>query len=203
MASPRRIGLLGGSFNPAHLGHRHISLEALKRLELDEIWWLVSPQNPLKRASDLAAYQVRFQSAQNLAHHPRIRVLTLEAKQKLYYTIDTVRYLIAHHPRDQFVWLMGADNLAGFHRWRSWKNIARLVPIAVLDRAPFALKALHGPFARYFAAARIPGTKAKTLISQSAPAWIYLTIPRHPLSSSYLRKTLGTDAFLLHSVLDT
>jgi nicotinate-nucleotide adenylyltransferase len=195
----RRIGLLGGSFNPAHAGHLHISLEALKRLKLDEVWWLVSPQNPLKKASDLAAYDLRFQTAQALAQHPRIRVCDIEAKHGLHYTIATIRFLQAHHRDHQFVWLMGADNLAQFHRWRNWREIAARVPIAILDRAPFGLKALHARFASCYAKQRLNSRAAAQLADASAPRWAYLTIPRHPLSATALRKTLGKDAFLRHN----
>jgi nicotinate-nucleotide adenylyltransferase len=196
MVGRRKIGLLGGSFNPAHEGHLHISLEALKRLRLDEIWWLVSPQNPLKKSSDLAKYETRLEKARAMARHPRIRVLDIEAREKLFYTIDSIRYLQRAHPRHAFVWLMGADNLGSFHRWRAWRKIASLVPVAVLDRAPYGLKALHQPFARTFAAARLNERSAVTLAESHTPAWIYLTIPRHPLSGTYLRKTLGKAAFL-------
>lgn len=198
MRRRRRIGLLGGSFNPAHAGHLHISREALKRLGLDEVWWLVSPQNPLKQASDLAGYDIRFASAQAMAQHPRIRVCDLEARQGLFYTIDTIRYLQARYRDCQFVWLMGADNLAGFHRWRAWHEIARRVPIAVLDRAPYGLRALHERFARTYPAQRV--YTAALLLQQSLlPRWIYLTIPRHPLSATSLRKTLGKNVFVRHT----
>lgn len=195
----RRIGLLGGSFNPAHAGHVHISHEALKRLKLDEIWWLVSPQNPLKSADDLADYETRFATAQRLTRDPRIRVLGIEAAQGLRYTVDTVRFLQARHRDCCFVWLMGADNLAQFHRWRSWREIARMVPIAVLDRAPFSLHALHGRFARTFAKSRVFGVEAAAIMTDPTPCWVYLTIPRHPLSATELRKTLGKDAYLRHT----
>lgn len=195
----RRIGLLGGSFNPAHEGHLHISLEAMKRLKLDEVWWLVSPQNPLKKAGDLAAYAKRFASAMHAAQHKRIRVLDVEAKHGLYYTIDTLKFLQARHRDCRFVWLMGADNLAQFHRWRAWREIARRVPVVVLDRAPYGLRALHGKFAIRFARARLSASKARLIAGLQAPRWAYLTIPRHPLSASYLRKTLGKGAFLRHS----
>lgn len=192
-----RIGLLGGSFNPAHAGHRHITLEALKRLDLDQIWWLVSPGNPLKSESDMAEYTQRFASAVALAAgHPRIRVVGVEAAVGLRYTIDTVTYLQTQHPRTRFVWLMGADNLAGFHRWRAWRVLAARIPIAVLDRAPYGLRALHGVFARTHAKQRLPEAAARELVRQSAPAWAYLTIPRSPLSATQLRKTLGKNAFL-------
>ena len=202
MGNRRKIGLLGGSFNPAHAGHLHISLEALKRLKLDEVWWLVSPQNPLKKASDLEAYHVRLQTAEALADHPRIRVCDLEAQHGLLYTIDTIRHLQSRHRDVQFVWLMGADNLAGFHRWRNWREIAARVPIAVLDRAPYGLRALHARFALQYAKARIASAEAAELAASAAPRWAYLTIPRHPLSASYLRKTLGKNAFLRHTERD-
>lgn len=196
----RRIGLLGGSFNPAHAGHVHISLEALKRLKLDEIWWLVSPRNPLKRADELEDYDVRFSYAVALAQHPRIKVLGLEQQHGLRYTIETVRFLQRRYARSaQFVWLMGADNLAGFHRWRAWKEIASRVPIAILDRAPFSLRALHGRFALRFAACRIAAAQAPLLAEKAPPAWSYLAIPRHPLSATHLRKTLGKKAWVRHT----
>ncbi|MDX2095044.1 MAG: nicotinate-nucleotide adenylyltransferase [Alphaproteobacteria bacterium] len=199
MQTKRHIGLLGGSFNPAHAGHLHISLEAIKRLRLDEIWWLVSPQNPLKQAGDLADYALRLKTARGVARHPRIRVLDLEQQRGLRYTIDTVRYLTAHHPRTRFVWLMGADNLAGFHRWRAWRAIAQALPIAILDRAPYGLRALHARFATRFARTRIHSRHAALLRGLPTPCWAYLTIPRHPLSASHLRKTLGKNAFFRHT----
>lgn len=195
----KRIGLLGGSFNPAHAGHLHISLEAMKRLGLDEIWWLVSPQNPLKKADEMNDYALRLAHAQHVANHPRIRVLDLEQRHGLRYTIDTIRFLKSRQRGTRFVWLMGADNLAGFHRWRAWRTIAALVPIAVLDRAPFALRALRGRFALRFAAARLRAEDAAKLADTTTPAWVYLPIPRHPASATDLRKTLGKNAFLRHT----
>lgn len=200
MRGKRRIGLLGGSFNPAHAGHVHISLEAFKRLKLNEIWWLASPKNPLKKADDLADYALRLAFARAVATaHPRIRVLDVEARYGLHYTIDTIRFLQARNPSHRFVWLMGADNLAGFHRWKNWRDIAARVPIAVLDRAPYGLRALHARFACCFAANCLKAADAAQLADAATPRWAYLTIPRHPLSASYLRKTLGKSAFLRHS----
>ena len=199
MPAKRRIGLLGGSFNPAHAGHVHISREAIKRLDLDEIWWLVSPRNPLKAPGELADYRTRLHHAKRQARGHAIRVCDLEAREGLFYSIDTIRYLQRHYPRTQFLWLMGADNLAGFHRWRAWRAIARCVPIAVLDRAPYALKALHGPSARQFRMRRLSAGQARLLGKMPLPSWAYLTIPRHPLSASELRKTLGSDAFVVHN----
>lgn len=195
----RRIGLLGGSFNPAHEGHLHISLEAFKRLRLDEIWWLVSPRNPLKQAGDLADYATRLSAALAIAQHPRIRVLDVEARQKLHYSIDTIRFLQARHRNHSFIWLMGADNLAQFHRWRAWREIAASVPIAVLDRAPYGLQALHARFATCFSRHRLRSSAAELLTGAPTPCWTYLTIQRNPLSASYLRKTLGNLAFFRHN----
>lgn len=191
--------MLGGSFNPAHAGHLHISLEAMKRLGLDEIWWLVSPRNPLKRADELADYRTRLNFARNLAAGHKIRVLDIEARHGLHYSIDTIRHVRRQFPRTQFVWLMGADNLAGFHRWRAWRAIASCVPIAVLDRAPYALRALRGRFAQQFHMNRLPPSAATTLAAKPLPAWVYLSIPRHPLSATWLRKKLGSAAFVVHN----
>ena len=202
MRGKRKIGLLGGSFNPAHEGHLHISLEALKRLQLDEIWWLVSPKNPLKKADDLADYALRLTFARALANHPRIRVLDVEQREGLYYTIDSIRFLQSHHRDCNFVWLMGADNLAGFHRWRNWREIASRLPIAVLDRAPYGIKALHARFATAYAHHRLRSAEAARLANAAAPQWVYLCIPRHPLSATMLRKTLGRNAFLRHTARD-
>jgi nicotinate-nucleotide adenylyltransferase len=199
LTTHRKIGLLGGSFNPAHAGHLHISLEALKRLKLDEIWWLVSPKNPLKKADDLADYALRLSFARGLTNHPRIRVLDVEQRHGLYYTIDSIRFLQAHHRDCAFVWLMGADNLAGFHRWRNWREIARRLPIAILDRAPYGIKALHARFALTHARYRLSAASAARLANAAAPQWVYLAIPRHPLSATFLRKTLGKNAFLRHT----
>lgn len=189
MLAKPRIGLLGGSFNPAHAGHIHISLEAIKRLKLDEIWWLVSPQNPLKPASGMADYATRFAYAEALAvPHSCIHVLDIEAQLELYYTIDSITLLQSLYPRSKFVWLMGADNLAGFHRWRNWRGIAARLPIAVLDRAPYGLRALHQRFARLYKRHRQTERSAVYLANQRAPSWMYLSIPRHPLSATQLRQ---------------
>ncbi len=174
----------------------------MKRLNLDEIWWLVSPHNPLKTSRELADYTTRFAHACCVATHPRIRVMDVEQRHHLRYTIDTIAHLTAYHPTHRFVWLMGADNLAQFHRWRAWRRIARLLPIAILDRAPYGIKALHAPFALTYARHRLVGAQARTLAHAAAPAWAYLTIPRHPLSATWLRKTLGKNAFLSHNASD-
>jgi nicotinate-nucleotide adenylyltransferase len=131
-----RIGLLGGSFNPAHEGHLHISVAALKSLGLDQVWWLVAPQNPLKDPKDMQPFAERMKTAQAMARsEPRIRVSDLQQKRGYLYTFDTVRFLRRHFPKTEFVWIMGADNLAQLHRWHNWRRLMRLIPFAVFDRA--------------------------------------------------------------------
>ena len=195
-----KIGLLGGSFNPAHEGHVHISLMGLKRLKLDEVWWLVSPQNPLKKADELASYDERLQSARSIAaSHPHIRVLDLEQQQHLAYTIDTIRYLQKRFPHAHYVWLMGADNLAQFHRWRKWKTIAKRIPFAVFDRLPYANAALRKPAAAALSRFRLPASQASVLAQKNPPSWVFLPIPTHPASATDLRKKLGKKAFMRHN----
>jgi len=194
MAAPRmRIGLLGGSFNPAHEGHRHISQVALARLGLDQVWWLVSPGNPLKDASELPSVKKRVAAAREVAQHPRIAVTGFEDAHGFVHTIDTIRFLKRRFPDVHFVWLMGADNLAGFHRWQAWETLFRLVPIAVFDRPGFGLKARAGKAARRFAAAAVDDSDAGGLTGIVPPAWTFLTIPLLGLSSTGLRSAAGTD----------
>lgn len=190
--------MLGGSFNPAHAGHLHLSIEALRRLRLDEVWWLVSPQNPLKSKHDMAAYETRCESARAvIAGYPHIRIKTIEAERGWRYSIDTVRGLKRLYPRTRFVWVMGADNLAHFHRWRAWVALARSIPFAVFDRAPFTFSALGSRFALRFR--RMPERTVRRLASAKAPAWAYIHMKRHPLSSTELRNSLGAKAFLRHT----
>ncbi len=196
----QRIGLLGGSFNPAHDGHVHISLEAIKRLKLDEVWWLVSPKNPLKKASDLADVTLRLNGAKAITKtHPRIVVRDDEITHGLYYTIDSIVHLQAHYRATQFVWLMGADNLKHFHRWKGHAALAARIPIAVLDRAPYSFGALASRTALRLRHSRISPKNASLLAGLKAPAWVYIPIPRHPLSATFLRKTLGLRAFFGHN----
>jgi nicotinate-nucleotide adenylyltransferase len=186
-----RIGLLGGSFDPPHEAHRAISLFALKRLNLDRIWWLVTPGNPLKDQGprDLAA---RCEAAQNLANDPRIIVSRLESVIGTRYTIDTIRYLRRRCSGLRFVWIMGADNLSQFHRWESWQQIASEVAIAVIDRPPQSLRALAAPAARALARYRISENKAATLMDHRPPAWVFLTGMKSNLSSTSLRNRDGS-----------
>lgn len=134
----KRVGLLGGSFNPAHRGHVHISQEAMKRLRLDAVWWLVSPQNPLKSAEDMAPQAIRLASARAIARDPRIVPTDVERKLGTRYTVDTLKALVDLHPSTRFIWLMGGDNLQSFHRWHQWRQIVRVVPIAVVLRPMYS-----------------------------------------------------------------
>ena len=185
--APRRVGLLGGSFNPAHAGHRHISLEALKRLELDEVWWLVSPQNPLKPKRGMASFAKRLDAARALAHHPRIRVLDLEARLGTRYTVDTLRVLAARFPATRFVWLMGADILPQLPRWKRWPEIFELEPVAVFARPTYCHTGLAGIAVQRFARARVPPNAARRLAEMKPPAWTFFWVALEPSSGTALR----------------
>ncbi len=187
-----RIGLYGGSFNPAHAGHRHVSLMAIKRLGLDRVWWIVTPGNPLKDPGELAATSLRVAEARRLAAHPRIDVTTFEADIGARYTVDTLAYLKRRHPGARFVWIMGADNLAGFHRWRGWRSIARMMPMAVIDRPGWTLKAMRSRGAAALADERIGENEALALAGMRPPAWVFLHGPRSHLSSTALRRMRRT-----------
>jgi nicotinate-nucleotide adenylyltransferase len=188
MAAPNmRIGLLGGSFNPAHDAHRRISLVALKRLGLDQVWWLVSPHNPLKAEQNTPSLGERVARARAVGRHPKIVVTAFEGARPSAYTIDTIRFLKRRYPSVNFVWLMGADNLAAFHRWRSFEEIFKLLPIGVFDRPGFRLKARASKAAQRFALARIDESDARGLAELAPPAWALLTLPLSGLSSTGLR----------------
>jgi nicotinate-nucleotide adenylyltransferase len=183
-----RIGLLGGSFNPPHDGHRVASLLALRRLRLDRIWWLVSPANPLKDKSELAPLSRRAEAAAKISQHPRIAVTVLEAAIGATYTFETIKYLKRRCPGVHFVWLMGADNFRGFHRWQRWRDIARFVPIAIIDRPGSTLTALHGRAAESLAPYRLDEADAGCLATATPPAFVFLHGPRSPMSSTELRE---------------
>ncbi len=183
-----RIGLFGGSFDPAHDGHLRVSLEALKRLHLDQVWWLVSPQNPLKAnapSNDLAR---RIAAASAVARHPRIRVTGIEAELGTTYSAETLARLLPRLGGVLPVWMMGADNLASFHRWRDWQSIAATLPIAVFNRPGTALRALSAPAAQALARFRIDPADASILAATPAPAWVFLPSPHIDMSSTALRQ---------------
>ncbi len=187
LSRPRAIGLLGGSFNPAHAGHRHISEIALKRLRLDELWWLVSPQNPLKPVAGMAPFAERLAGARAIARHPRIRVTGIEADLRTSYTAETLRRLTRRFPRIRFIWLMGADNLAQIHQWKDWTQIFNTVAVAVLARPSYCLRALAGPAAHRFSRNRVPESASGALRRRRPPAWVFLVGPLNPLSATVIR----------------
>lgn len=182
-----RVGLYGGSFNPPHAGHRHVSLLALKRLALDRVWWLVTPGNPLKAHGGLPAAAERAAAAARVAAHPRIAVTTVEEAIGTRYTVDTLAAVSRRCPGVRFVWIMGADNLSDFHRWRGWRDIASLMPFAVIDRPGWTLKAARSRAALALSPWRIDETDASVLADLRPPAWTFLHGPRSALSSTRLR----------------
>jgi len=186
-ARGRRVGLLGGSFNPAHPGHRHISLAALQRLGLDEVWWLVSPQNPLKASAGMAPLADRLAGARAAARHPRIRVLDIERDLGTRYTADTLAALGQRFPGVRFVWLMGADILIELPRWVRWTEIFHRVPVAVFARPTYLLKAMAGRAAKRFAQYRVDPARGRALPDLSPPAWAYFPIRKHRASATAIR----------------
>jgi nicotinate-nucleotide adenylyltransferase len=180
------VGLLGGSFDPAHAGHVHITREALKRFALDRVWWLVSPGNPLKPRGP-APLDVRLTRARDVMQHPRVVVTDIETRLGTRYTAETLARLGAIYPGVRFVWLMGADNLAQFHRWDRWQQIMASVPVGVLARPGGAARARLAPAPRMFAAARLRQSAAITLGRHKAPAWCFVNLPMVDLSSSAIR----------------
>jgi nicotinate-nucleotide adenylyltransferase len=189
-----KVGLFGGSFNPAHEGHAHVAAIALQRLRLDRLIWLVSPQNPLKSAKDTLSLKERMAGAQRFAGR---REIVSDAEQRLgvVYTLDTLRILKARYPGVKFVWIMGSDNLAGFHRWRGWTDVLRLVPIAVVSRPSALLQSRLGPAARRFPHGRLPSRQGPLLATAKPPAWMFLRGPLNTANSTALRAAkAGTQA---------
>ena len=182
-----RVGLLGGSFNPAHDGHVHISECALKSLQLDQVWWLVTPQNPLKSSEGMAPFEDRLAKARDVVTNTRIVISDFEAQAGTQYTTDSLDLLLKAHPRTRFVWLMGADNLLEAHRWHRWTSIFNTVPIAVLARPTYSLKALASKAAHRFAGSRVAESRARTLVDMKPPAWVYLNIRLHDASATRIR----------------
>jgi nicotinate-nucleotide adenylyltransferase len=187
-----RIGLLGGSFNPPHAAHLAISRFAIKRLQLDRVWWLVTPGNPLKAGQGLRELDERAEAARKMADDPRIDVSCLESVIGTRYTADTIGYLRRRASGLRFVWIMGADNLAQFHRWQNWRRIADQVPMAVVDRPPQSFRALAAPAAQALERYRIPESCAGKLAGRCAPAWVFLTGMKSTLSSTVLRNPDGS-----------
>lgn len=182
-----RIGLFGGSFNPPHEGHRLASLVALRRLGLDCVWWLVTPGNPLKDNAALPSLPQRMAAAERVARHPNIVITGFEAQIGARHTFDTIAYLKQRCPGVRFVWIMGGDNLLGFHRWQHWREIARMVPIVVVDRPGSTLRAVHGRAAEILAPSRLDETDGRLLPGAPPPAFMFLHGPRSAQSSTALR----------------
>ena len=180
------VGLLGGSFDPAHAGHVHVTREALKRFGLDRVWWLVSPGNPLKSHGP-APMEDRLTRARTLMRHPRVEVTNLEARTGTRYTAETLEALFKLYPGVRFVWLMGADNLAEFHRWERWDWILQNVPVGVIARPGDRVDARTSPAAQRFRHARLRGREAMTLGRTEAPAWCLVNVPMVDQSSSAIR----------------
>ncbi|MXW93023.1 MAG: nicotinate-nucleotide adenylyltransferase [Rhodospirillaceae bacterium] len=183
----RTVGLFGGSFNPAHDGHRHIALAALAGLGLDEIWWLVSPQNPLKADDGMLPLADRLASAARMARHPAMRATALEAGLGTSYTADTLARIKALYPRNRFVWIMGADNLVQIPRWKDWSSIFNAIPVAVFARPSYSARALSGAAAQRFARRRVPENRARRLARCAPPAWTFIHCRLHDASASAIR----------------
>ncbi|MCF6326051.1 MAG: nicotinate-nucleotide adenylyltransferase [Devosiaceae bacterium] len=182
------IGLFGGSFNPPHPGHQLVSRQVLKRLDLDAIWWLVTPGNPLKDHGELAPLTNRVQAATTLITHPRVSATGFEAARGFTYTFDTLKFLKNTLSDRNFVWIMGADSFAGFHKWERWREIAHLLPLVIYNRPGDGFKALSSPAATYLKKYRLSQTSAKTLPLCKPPAWVYLSGLTSEMSSSKIRQ---------------
>ncbi|MEO7364933.1 MAG: nicotinate-nucleotide adenylyltransferase [Sphingomicrobium sp.] len=183
----KRIGLLGGSFNPAHRGHRRASLAALQALGLDEVWWLVSPGNPLKSDRNMAPFAARVASARRLARRAPIRVSDFEARSGTRYTVDTLTKLLRNYPNDRFIWLMGADTVTQFHRWKNWRAIAKIVPIAVIARPGYDGPARAARAMGWLRRFVRPSSQARNWTDWSEPAILLLRLPPDPTSATALR----------------
>lgn len=196
---PVRTGLLGGSFNPAHRGHRAISLFAMEALGLDEIWWMVSPGNPLKAgAADMADIKARLGSARAMARRSRIRATAIESQLGTRYTVDTLAKVRKRYPKREFIWIMGADNLAGFHRWHRWRDIARQMPIAVIARPGYDGSAISAPAMAWFGHRVRPRNQATDWTRWSMPALVLLRFRPDPRSATALRRS-DPDWFVEHA----
>jgi len=182
-----KIGLLGGSFNPAHAGHRQISLTALKRLGLDQVWWLVTPQNPLKSSSHPPAAGLRVRQALKIADHPKIKITKIEEKLGLHYSADTLKALLQRFRNYHFIWLMGADNLIQISSWHHWRNIFKQVPVAVFARPGYSLRALSSQAAQTFKKNRINPWQIKGWEKHPLPGWIFFNDCHHLISSTQIR----------------
>ncbi len=181
------VGLFGGSFNPPHKGHVLVAETVLRKLGLDQLWWMVTPGNPLKEKNNLANLAERIRWSEDMVTDPRIKVTAFGAAQGLTYTAETLRYVKSRNHGVNFVWVMGADNLAGFHRWQDWQQITKTFPIAIVDRPGSTLSYLSSIMAKTFDYARVDENDAGALALMDAPAWTFIHGPRSPLSSTAIR----------------
>jgi nicotinate-nucleotide adenylyltransferase len=186
-AAGLKIGLFGGTFDPPHQAHLAACLLAMKRLDLDRVWWLVTPGNPLKDTRHLESLDRRMAAVRALARHPRIDISAIEAQIGTRYTHDTIAYILARCPGVHFTWIMGADNLRSFHRWQKWRGIADMIPIAVVDRLGPSLYAGASVAGRALRRFQIPEQDARSLPLRAPPAWVFLHGLKSPLSSTALR----------------
>jgi nicotinate-nucleotide adenylyltransferase len=182
-----QVGLFGGSFNPPHAGHALVAEIAMRRLRLDQIWWMVTPGNPLKSTRELAPLAERVRLSEAITPDPRMKVTAFEAAHRIRYSADTVELVTRRNPGVNFVWVMGADSLASFHRWQRWREIAATLPIAVIDRPGSTLAFLSSVMAKTFDYARVDETDAGRLALMRPPAWTFIHGPRSTLSSTALR----------------
>jgi len=187
------VGLLGGSFNPAHAGHRHIIAQARRCLALDQVWLLVSPGNPLKPVAGMAPFAARLASARRVADGRRVLATAIESRLGTRFTIDTLRQLRRRFPCVRFVWIAGADILEQLPRWLHWRTLLRRVPVAILPRPSYNHRALAGRAARVTHAARLPARAAHRLALQAPPAWVFLPVPQHGASASAIRARQGAE----------
>lgn len=189
----QRIGLFGGSFNPPHEGHLLVSEIALKRLDLDQIWWIVTPGNPLKDVNQLAPLLNRIECCEALANHPSIKITAFELAHPTRFTADTLDFVKTRRPDANFVWVMGADNLANFHKWQRWRHIANMMPLAVIDRPGSTLSSRSSMAALALSRFRLDESDAVLLPTLQAPVWAFIHGPRSSLSSTKIRNGFDTD----------
>lgn len=182
------VGLFGGSFNPPHQGHVLVAEIALRKLGLNQLWWMVTPGNPLKNHAELAGLEERVRLSRDIAPGPKVKVTAFEAAHQLRYTAQTLDFVKARNPGVHFVWIMGADNLKHFHRWQNWRGIAQTFPIAVIDRPGSTLAYLSSKMAKTYSHARIDEDDAAVLPFMRAPAWTFIHGPRSSLSSTAIRR---------------
>ena len=182
------IGLFGGSFNPPHEGHVHVALLALQRARLDRVWWMVTPGNPLKEHDGLPSLEKRIALCRKMIRHPKVEITGFEAMFGTNYTEETLRRLIEIRPHLRFVWVMGADNLADFHRWQNWRQIAAMMPILIVDRPGSTLSYRSAPAAIALSRYRVDESDAPLLASLEPPAWCFVHGPRSSVSSTALRR---------------